>query len=506
MKNKILILFTIILFTACSDFLEPKSKTEFVPEDISSLNELLLGEAYMTTQNQRLNLFLGILDDDVSTTSYYDFPVGRQPEQYFTVFTWQPDIYEELEAAQLGEREYNLYQTHYARIRGANAVLDYLHTVSGKPEDIKNVQAQALTLRSFYYFQLVNIFGHPYGDNKEALGVPLKLTSAVEENLPNRAKVSEVYKQIISDLLLAESLYLQIPESLQWKDNFRTSLPMVQLLLSRVYLYTEQWEEARTYAKKVMDNSQFSLVDLNAMTEEYAAYHQYDSPETIWGYGSIEDFITNWNTLKSDMSQGQISYSIFRASDDLLNCYEETDLRKTKYFVGEKEPTGDKHLLQAFAKVEVNDNTKLPTRGFKFARSFRLSEAYLNYAEANAMLYKDKGDASASIAAKNSLEELRLKRISSAEDITVEINDANELVTFVRNERRRELCFESHRWFDLRRYGMPEIKHVWHESETVSKTYTLKEKDPAYTLPLPTSALEAHTEMEQNPKGPKRTN
>lgn len=507
MKNRLLIISIIALCTACGDFLEPKSKSEFVPKEISALNELLLGEAYPTADVSNLNIFLGVLDDDIDMSKYNTFPEGKHESVYHGVFTWQPDIYERFEAAQLSERNYNLYQPYYAKIRGANAILDYLHTVTGEPEDINNVHAQALTLRAFYYFQLVNIFGHPYGDNKDGLGVPLKLTSQVEETLPNRATVKEVYDQIIADLLLAESLYLQLPESIQWEANHRTSLPLVQLLLSRVYLYTEQWELAKNYAKKVIDNKQFSLADLHSLPEDkpYAIYHIYNCPETIWVYGTIKDFISGWNALKSDNSQGQTTFCIFKASDDLLNSFEEGDLRKTTYFIPEQEATAGVHTLQAFGKVEVGEESKLPLAGFRFARSFRLSEAYLNYAEANAMLYKEKADAAALTQAKEALKELRLKRMENEEQANVEVANPDELITFVRNERRRELCFESHRWFDLRRYGMPEITHRWNTEKGV-EVYTLKAKDPAYTLALPTSALKAHPEMVQNPLPPKRTN
>jgi hypothetical protein len=56
---------------------------------------------------------------------------------------------------------------------------------------------------------------------------------------------------------------MALPKSEQWSDNFRTSLPMVQLMLSRTYLYMENWSKAAEYAKKVMDDSRFRLVDLN---------------------------------------------------------------------------------------------------------------------------------------------------------------------------------------------------------------------------------------------------
>ena len=70
-------------------------------------------------------------------------------------------------------------------------------------------------------------------------------------------------------------------------------------------------------------------------------------------------------------------------------------------------------------------------------------------------------------------------------------------------ERRRELCFEGHRWFDLRRWGMPEIKHIWHD-ENASFEYTLKEKDLMYTIPIPDEAMQENTKLEQNELPEKR--
>ena len=40
---------------------------------------------------------------------------------------------------------------------------------------------------------------------------------------------------------------------------------MVQLLKSRVALYMENWEEAKTYAEKVIKDWNFSLRDLNTI-------------------------------------------------------------------------------------------------------------------------------------------------------------------------------------------------------------------------------------------------
>ena len=74
-----------------------------------------------------------------------------------------------------------------------------------------------------------------------------------------------------------------------------------------------------------------------------------------------------------------------------------------------------------------------------------------------------------------------------------------ELINFVRNERRKELCFEGQRWFDLRRYGMPKITHTW-----AGQTFTLQKNDASYTMPIDEETLEQNKALEQNPLAPKR--
>ena len=134
----------------------------------------------------------------------------------------------------------------------------------------------------------------------------------------------------------------------------------------------------------------------------------------------------------------------------------------------------------------------------------RLSEAYLNYMEAEAMLYKTTGSTDHLQLSLNALNNLRQKRFAPDDYKAVNITDADKLVEFIHNERRRELCFESQRWYDLRRWGMPEIKHIWYDSKSTVTTYTLKEKDPLYTVPIPDEAIEKNIRLEQNPLCEKR--
>ena len=84
-----------------------------------------------------------------------------------------------------------------------------------------------------------------------------------------------------------------------------------------------------------------------------------------------------------------------------------------------------------------------------------------------------------------------------------------DVITDVRDERRMELCFEGHRWFDLRRWDRPSITHTFTpdiENPDIVETYILEENDPAYTLPIPEEVYERDTDIEnisrpaRNPK------
>lgn len=62
--------YSVLLFTfalsACGDFLEPQSQSEYEPQLVQSLEELLLGESYMGPGDGTLTPILGVFDDDVA--------------------------------------------------------------------------------------------------------------------------------------------------------------------------------------------------------------------------------------------------------------------------------------------------------------------------------------------------------------------------------------------------------------------------------------------------------
>ena len=86
-------------------------------------------------------------------------------------------------------------------IAGCNVVLDMINEVSGESETKKRVEGEARILRSFHYFNLINLYAYPYNapnaQQGKAAGIPLNLSSTIDQNSVPRRTVAEVYAAII---------------------------------------------------------------------------------------------------------------------------------------------------------------------------------------------------------------------------------------------------------------------------------------------------------------------
>lgn len=485
------------LFTGCREWLEPSSSDEYVPETAASLDEMLVGEAYPTGPGSGVDLFVfhNILDDDIKIT---DEPVGMVPnseaiqtEILQAIFTWQSDMF-----TLMGDYPQLIsswvWDDYYERILGANAALDYVDDANDTQEMKDFVKAQALGLRAFYYFNLVNLFSQPYNYDRTAPGVPLKLTSDLSTSFTDRGTVEGVYNQILKDFDESERLFLSLPENRQFSENYRINLPTVQLLKARVYLFMEDWENAVRMADSVLRYPQFTLYDLTQFTASASNpkphFSNYDNGETMWHYGEMYD-IYSFANMTGYPEEGTDYRKLFNASDELLAAFPEEDsLRRNLYIFDEYSDTTLMGNKLAMGKVMCDAQCNL-SNASGFAMSVRLSEAYLILAEAHAMLGN-------SAEALNYLNTLRAHRIPSYTEVSGISGD--ELIQFVREERRRELCFEGFRWFDLRRWGMESFSHSWKLYDNEPQRYVLEKNDPGFTLPIPQEVINRNPGLTQN--------
>src|SRR5690606_8939180 len=173
----------------------------------------------------------------------------------------------------------DFWEQSYKNIVGTNIVIEKLQ--EGESMENDQLIAENLYLRAMLYFYLTNVFGRPYAQGTENLGVPIKLTSDVNEN-PPRATVGEVYEQIEADLLKAESLFNTT------KANVYASAEAAQALLARVYLYKEENEKAKEYADKVINSGRFSLLS-TADLPNLSVKMPEDNSETIFAIKFVKD-------------------------------------------------------------------------------------------------------------------------------------------------------------------------------------------------------------------------
>ena len=448
---------------ACSDYLNKESSDEVIVKTVSDYSELLLGAGYPEPTGSLYNT-LYLLDDDymLNENSLDDEEDYSGAVSAFPFYTWQANMWErqEVNASTYGES----YSPTYTRLMGVNAVLDGIDEAIGEIEDRDQVKAEALALRGYYYFMLVNLYGEPYNYNKQALGVPLKLTANMETNGTARSTVEDVYKQIVSDLKAASDLFEKYPKR---RGSYRINLPATNILLSRVYLRMELWDEAIAAATKAIENGGV-LTNYVNLKSSSTCISNYNYSEVEWVYG-------NGNTPTRSLP-GMV------VSTELRNKFLENpnDTRINLWFLINRTNWN-------ITKKRISYPSGTPRTP---TNSIRMSEAYLNRSEA----YAQKGEC---VAAWNDLSHLRENRYKEYSETA--ITDATVLLKEIREERRLELCFDEVRWFDLRRYGMPSISHLYKVRKSASwQTYTLNEKDPLYTLPLPSDVMNENSALQQN--------
>lgn len=507
----------ILLLGSCSDFLEEYSQDTYYVTSYNDLDELLIGDGYLqvkgshdASQTEDIGWFLPFLGDEMEeeNKSYSSYNILYDTkEKVFGYYTWQQRV---------GlTQEYTNYITEngtwteiYRLINVNNNVIasvkDVPQATNDEKEGAMRVNGEAHFLRGLYYFWLVNLYGKPYNAATSAtdLGVPIKTDENVKDIEYQRNTVQEVYDQILSDLQVAEECLSQTtPKS----TIYRADSTAVNLLLSRVYLYMQNWDKAVEYADKVI-KSKPTLVNINSM-EPYSGFLNKECKEIIFSMGGSD--------AQCNMDY---AYQSFRVSHDLYNSFDDNDLRKSQWywtmddFVGVTkiewgsvyeassiDPTAEDFYRSAYQTGWEGRNCPVSD---KFL--FRTAEAYLNKAEAEAYLGNE-------TEARSAVNTLRSNRYESGSDYEV-TSSGETLVTAIRDERRHELAFEGHRWFDLRRYMVcekyPYSKSITHRytyytarnetTMTQTNVYVLKENDPSYTLPIPQEVIEYNTGMKQN--------
>lgn len=328
----------------------------------------------------------------------------------------------------------SVWSAAYYVISAANNVIANLDG-KGEKADLDNLKAECLFLRALSHFDLVRTYAQPYCYTADAshLGVPVITKPQDPSDKPARNTVAEVYAQIIQDLKDAESLISPTYTRPGAKNAASVvSKAAAQALLSRVYLYMENWAASAEYATKVIENPKYKMWTADQVKD--AACFTEDgrtSGEVIFEvYGALSESYGGGNTGICSMTS-ENKYGDGGASLDLVNLYGEGDVRGTLFQTATDSNSGQKvywtakYIGKGFGNPDVSNVIVL-----------RLSEMYLNRAEAAIKGELAYYDPIADITAVAS------KRGAIASPATP---------SGVLLERQKELAWEAHLWFDLGR-------------------------------------------------------
>lgn len=490
--NKLYILSSLMIcllfLGACDEFLEQESQNLISPKKVEHYKELLVGEGNFNKMAD-YGRFIEYMTDNVEffkTDNIFASKISSNAIFAKDCYQWQSEIEESFGS------DY-LYRHLYRNILAANTCLSALGDMVGTEEDKRIMEAQALFVRAYAHFVLSNLYAQAYNEADESdLCIQLKLDPTPILELYNRNTIKEVWTQIKNDIELSvEKFSKTMKEQSVYEVNSYASL----LLAARVNLFMENYDATISYCEKFLE-AKYTLYDISeGLSGDNSFLDPFINPEVVYNFGSSYEY-----SFLDDLVNLS-SYSL-RSSESVENAlmqeYQEGDGRKYGFF----EPPVE-HIFAVLAKPRW-----FPAKYDKYDKSgvrqsFRTAEVYLMMAEAYSR--KDEPDNAKAISYLNDLRINRLRDIQKDEDdndikvfVPLKVEDFStqeELVQFVWDERRRELCFEEfHRWWDLRRIGQPAIKHMW-EGNAV---YELQKGDMAYILNFPKEERDFNAALEGN--------
>lgn len=377
-----------------------------------------------------------------------------------------------------GYSGYDLYGDAYKIIRKANTIIKNIDNLEAGAVK-NNILAEALTARGLAHFDLARNYAQIPTQSSGAngsLGVAY-VTESDPNQKPARLTVAETYSKIIEDLTTAEGLIATSNGDGRFNKN------AVNALLSRVYLYNGEWQKSADAANKVAGSVATIANFPNIWNDESG-----DGVVSQFLIRIIDGVAIGTEYSQTNGNTGEVR-SEYVPSFDFYELYADNDVRKGAYF-----------STSAFAGIEYNHISKYfgklgQVNNVVNSKIIRMAEVMLNKAEAYSEL--PGGDAQALIA----LDAVRSQRYNGF----VSGNETgNALKSAIALQRRLELAFEGHRFFDIKRKGEAITRNATFgdgaDGSGVPPAFTtLAAGNFKFQLPIPQDAMNANTNLEQNP-------
>lgn len=428
----------VVSLTACNDFLDEPMKGNLNTESIYSSPEeaQLAVNGIYNASTYFINLwrFGDVASDDA---------VKGGNEGDMSDLNYIIDFTASADNGILSE----FWQNTYEVVSCANNVIGNVPGMTSASQTQKdNFVAQAKFFRALAYFTLVNIYGE----------VPLKLlpqNSPETINVP-LSSVESIYTQIEKDLTdAAPSLEINPVE------QGRVTRGAAYGLLAKVYLYQQKYSEALSAIANV------ESLDIYELEKDYADLFKLGSENSKEVVFAIR-FLSGQNPgLGNALNQylaplEEMGYYFDAPTQDWVNCFTEltedgeTDPRLDASIGRDGMPWLNDNLFQASWSPATGYLVKKHNQPLDEVPAGRKGDGglpyiYLRYADILLMKAEAYNELHQPDLAKAPLDSVR-SRVGLAETTAASESAMRDAI---RLERRKELGFEFHRFFDLMRYG-----------------------------------------------------
>lgn len=443
--------------------------------------------------------------------------------------------------------EYTLINRCNRLLRGA-ALVTPNPSAGDEVAQYNSIVAQARALRAYGHMQLLTYFSTDLKDDN-ALGViAIDRVPGIFEKLPRNTN-GEVFALIESDLQFA---YDNVVDKVAGAPNTdpllyaATGKPWtyisknyINAFRARMYAYRGNYTLAKQYADAAINTAAASSITLNsAAALPYSAANFYNATTTTNPYRRMwQDLAQGEIIFSFDKSVGKeaiagqfyfnrtnltggpfhdMNRNLFNLLDSDVDNANATgvagDIRLNAFIdptskIDQATPlvgvAGTAPYYETDANYQANDVPlidKYPGKAgldlINDQKIFRLSEMYFIKAEA----LVSEGDLTGAAAIIKSIRDVR-NRVNPNQPLPVYAN-ATAAWADILKERRIELCYEGHRYIDLKRLGAlagVTIDRYTRDCETVV-TCSIPVTDHRFTVPVPINEINTNTNMVQNPE------
>ena len=324
----------------------------------------------------------------------------------------------------------------YATIANASFLLEKIDDVPGDPAVIGNIKGQALLARAIAHFDLVRMFAKTYDSTTASTDLGVPVITKFEIGQPSRNTVEEVYTRIILDA--TEALSLITDDN---ADAVTFTKGAANAFLARVYLTMKNYDKAIEHSSAVIANTKYSLAEIGTFNSMFLNDR---GNEIIWKVAITAADAANLTPGRPYYNNAQGNPNPdYMPSDEMFGLFTTADVRRSTYFRNAQTVYGWTGTLVYKYPTNPLFASTTNANGANMPKVFRLAEQYLIRAEA----YAEKGGVNEALALAD-LNTLRSKRITGYTNTSL---TGNALKDGIWVERRKELAYEGHYWFDLKR-------------------------------------------------------